>query len=88
MYRDLYLVGLKKDKTNPGKIKKKSITSFLGNVFLIKNSNPSKGKPPRQVDFDFKREPEATFFSLIWKTIFLGILKTIGLPASFADKSY
>lgn len=88
LYRDLYLIGLKKDKDKPGNIKKKTITSFFGNVFLIKNANPSKGKPSRYVDFAFERELKTTFFSLVWKTIFLGILKTIGLPASFADKSY
>ena len=88
LYKDLYLVGLKKDKNKPGNIKKKTITSFLGNVFLIKNDNPSKGKPSRVVDFAFQRERKTTFFSLIWKTIFLAILKTIGLPASFADKPY
>src|SRR5260221_11586303 len=83
LYSDLYLVGLKKDKDTPGNIKKKTITSFLGNVFLIKNDNPSKGKPSRVVNFGFQREGKTTFFSLVWKTIFLGILKTIGLPASF-----
>jgi hypothetical protein len=88
LYKNLYLIGLKKDKGKPGGIKKKTITSFLGNVLLIKNANPSKGKPPRYVDFDFERERTTTFFSLVWKTIFLGILKTIGLPASFADKPY
>lgn len=88
LYKDLYLVGLKKDKNKPGGIKKKSIVSFFGNVFLIKNNNPKKDNPPRVVNFNFKRESKTTFFSLVWGTIFLGILKTIGLPASFADKPY
>lgn len=88
LYRDLYLVGIKKDKNEPGKIKKRAITSFLGNVFLIKNANPSGHHPARYVDFKCKRESKTTFFSLVWKTIFLGILKTIGLPAGFADKPY
>ena len=42
LYKDLYLVGLKKDKNKPSGIKKKSIVSFFGNVFLIKNNNPKK----------------------------------------------
>jgi hypothetical protein len=88
LYKDLYLVGLKKDKNKPGAIKKKSIVSFFGNVFLIKNNNPKKDNPPKVVNFNFKRESKTTFFSLVWGTIFLGILKTIGLPASFADKPY
>jgi hypothetical protein len=88
LYNNLYLIGLKKNKHKSGGIKKKSILSFFGNVFLIKNNNPSKDKPPRLVDFYFKRETKTTFFSLVWGTIYLGILKTIGLPKSFANKSY
>lgn len=88
LYNNLYLIGLKKDKNKPGGIKKKSIISFFGNVFVIKDHNPSKGEPPRIVDFNFERESKTTFFSLVWGTIYLGILKTIGLPASFAHKSY
>jgi hypothetical protein len=88
LYKNLYLIGLKKDKSKSSGIKKKSIVSFFGNVFLIKNNNPEKGKEPRIVDFYFKRESKTTFFSLVWGTIYLGILKTIGLPESFANKSY
>jgi len=88
LYKNLYLIGLKKDKNKPSGIKKKSIISFLGNVFLIKNNNPEKGKEPRVVDFNLKRESKTTFFSLVWGSIYSGILKTIGLPQSFANKSY
>jgi hypothetical protein len=88
LYKDLYLVGLKKDKNKPGGIKKKGIVSFFGNVFLIKNNNPKKDNAPKVVNFNFKRESKTTFFSLVWGTIFSGILKTIGLPPGFADKPY
>jgi hypothetical protein len=88
LYKDLYLVALKKDKDRPGGIKKKTMLSFLGNLLLIKNANPSKGEAPRYKYFESKREPHTTFMSLVWKTIYIGILKTIGLPASFANKSY
>ncbi|MEO6542030.1 MAG: hypothetical protein ABIN74_13590 [Ferruginibacter sp.] len=88
LYSDLYLVAVKKDEDKPGKVDKKNTLSFLANKVLIKNANPSKDEAPRRVDFDFTREPKLTFFSLVWKTIFIGILKTIGLPESFSDKSY
>jgi len=88
LYKNLYLVGLKKDKSKPSGIKKKSIVSFFGNLFLIKNNNPEKGKEPRIVDFNFKRESKTTFFSLVWGTIYSGILQTIGLPQTFGKKSY
>lgn len=88
LYKNLYLLGLKKDKSKPSGIKKKSVLSFFGNVFLIKNNNPEKGEEPRVVDFNFKRESKTTFFSLVWGTIYTGILETIGLPQSFGKKSY
>jgi len=88
LYKDLYLVGLKKNKDKPGGIKKKSVLSFIGNVFLIKNANPSKGDAPRYKDFASERGVHTTFMNLVWKTIYTGVLKTIGLPASFADKPY
>jgi hypothetical protein len=88
LYKDLYLVGLKKDNNHPGAIKHKSVTSFLGNVLLIKNENPTNDKPARQVTLGLTRDSKSSFISFVWKTILLGILKTIGLPASFADKPY
>jgi hypothetical protein len=88
LYKDLYLVGLKQKNNEPGKIKKKSVLSFLGNLLLIKNANPSRGDPPRYKQFNSIRGPHTTFMSLVWKTIYIGILKTIGLPERFADKAY
>ena len=88
LYKDLYLVGLKQKNNEPGKIKKKSLLSFLGNLLLIKNANPSRGDPPRYKQFESIRGPHTTFMSLVWKTIYIGILKTIGLPERFADKPY
>jgi hypothetical protein len=87
-YTDLYLVAVKKDEDKPGNVDKRNLLSFIANAVLIKNDNPSKDKEPRRVDFDYTREPKLTFFSLIWRTIFIGILRIIGLPDSFADKSY
>jgi hypothetical protein len=88
LYNDLYLVAVEKEKGKPGGVDKKGALSFIVNSVLIKNNNPSKGEAPRRVDFDFTRESKLTFMSLVWKTIFIGILKTIGLPESFADRSY
>lgn len=88
LYKDLYLIGLKQKNNEPGKIKKKSLLSFLGNLLLIKNANPSRDHQPRYQQFESTRGPHTTFMSLVWKTIYIGILKTIGLPQHFADKAY
>jgi hypothetical protein len=88
LYKDLYLVSIKKDSDKPGKVKKRKLLSFIGNVLLIKNSNPSKGEAPRKETFDSERNDHQPFFSLVWKTIFIGVLKSIGLPPGFGDKPY
>ena len=88
LYKDLYMVALKKDKDKPGGVKKKSILSFIGNVLLIKNANPSKDDTPRYKNFGSERGIHTTFMNLVWKTIYIGVLKTIGLPPSFAEKPY
>lgn len=88
LYKDLYLLPLKKDSNEPGKVKKRKLIAFIGNVLLIKNSNPSKGKAPRRETFASERNDHQPFFSLVWKTIYIGVLKSIGLPGSFGTKSY
>ena len=40
LYEDLYLESLKKSTDKPGKIKERKLLSFIGNILLIKNSNP------------------------------------------------
>jgi hypothetical protein len=88
LYKGLYVVGLKKNDNKPDHIKKKSVMSFLGNVLLIKNDNPAKGEPPRIVTLGLQRDYKTTFMSFVWKTMLLGILKTVGLPSSMANKPY
>lgn len=88
LYNDLYLVAVEKEAGKPNNVDKKGVLSFLANTVLIKNNNPSKGNEPRRVDFEITRESKLTYFSFVWKTIFIGILKTIGLPESFAERSY
>jgi hypothetical protein len=87
-YKDLYLIALKKHDDETGRIEKKTVASKLANAILIKNNNPSGDEEIRRVEPQLERESKLSFFAFVWKTIFLGILKTIGLPASFADKSY
>jgi len=82
-YSDLHITPLKKDQRNPGELKKKSVTSLIANKFVLKDENPSKDGQIRKVDASFTRQ-YGTFFNLIWKTTFVGILKTIGAPEKMA----
>lgn len=59
--------------------KKKGFLSFLANNILIKDSNPLPGKELREVKIDFERTPSASFFNLLWKSVFTGLRETVGL---------
>ena len=82
LYNDFHVTPLK--SADDGSLKKKHAVSFFANKLLIKNNNPSPGKDARNQDASFNRIPGGDLFNLIWKTMLVGILKTIGLPTSFA----
>jgi hypothetical protein len=78
-YSDLKVQLLKKDEDGSG-MKKKGLLSFLANTLVIKDANPSKGKPVRVSQVNFQREPTSSFFSALWKGLFVGMRETIGIP--------
>ncbi len=76
-YSDLKVNLLKEDED--GKKKKKGFLSFLANNILIKNDNPSKGESLRTANITYERVPQASFFNLMWKSVFVGIRETVGI---------
>jgi hypothetical protein len=85
LYKDLKLSLLEKDKGKSA-LDKKDVTSLLANLFVLKKDNPKEGKAPRVAQAQFKRDPEGGFMMLVWKTILVGVLKTIGAPEKIAYK--
>jgi hypothetical protein len=79
MYSDLKVNLL--EENAEGKKEKKGFLSFLANTILIKNDNPSKGDPVRVANITFERVPQASFFNLMWKSVFLGIREAVGIGA-------
>ena len=77
-YTDLKVDVLKRDTTKESGIKKKGITSLLANI-IVKNDNPRNGNL-REVNPHFDRDMRKSFFNLVWKTIFVGMKKTMGIP--------
>jgi len=77
-YTDLHIDPLKNADEN-GKLKKKRASALIANV-LIKNSNPAKGEALRQPEYTVLRDHRANFFSMIWLTTEIGLLKTMGVP--------
>jgi len=86
LYKDLKLHLLEKDKGEKA-LDKKGFTTFVANLFVLKNSNPKGDKPPRKEQASFMRIQEGGFFMLVWKTMLVGILKTIGAPEKLAYKT-
>jgi hypothetical protein len=79
LYKDLKLSVLKKDK-GKASLDKKDVTSFIANAFVLKKDNPGESQEPRKERAEFKRMPDAGFIMLVWKTMLVGVLKTIGAP--------
>ena len=78
LYDNLKVSVLGKD----GKVlKKKGLLSFLANSFLVKNSNPRKeGEAPIEANIIHVHSQDASFFNLMWKSIFAGLKVNLGIP--------
>ena len=83
LYNNLHVTPMKQDPQKTGELKKKSVTSLIANSLILKDENPSKDGQIRKVNVSFTRK-SGTFFNLVWKTMFVGILKTIGAPEKLA----
>lgn len=77
VYTDLKINLLKEDEN--GVKEKKGLLSFLANTVLIKNDNPTKGEEIRVAKITYARVPQASFFNLMWKSVFVGIRETVGI---------
>lgn len=75
-YTDLKIKMLGEDEN--GKEKKKGLLSFLANTLLIKDDNVP-GEKARKVTVTHERVPQASFFNLMWKTVFKGMREAVGI---------
>jgi hypothetical protein len=75
LYDDLKVAVL---ESEDGELDKKTLASLLANV-MIKNSNPAGKKPVRVATVNYKRDIYRSMFALIWKAIFEGIAKSVGI---------
>lgn len=77
LYHDLNVKLLKMDGVK-NNYETKKVASFLAN-FSILDANPLKNKPVRVVAVSHSRDIYKSMFNLIWKSIFKGVQKTVGL---------
>lgn len=78
LYNDLK-VKLLSDNIDGEGTKEKGFLSFLANAILVKDENPSKGDAPRTAAMSNTRINSASFFNLMWKTLFVGIKDIVGV---------
>ncbi len=74
LYNDLKIAVLKPGDNAHDKLKEKGLISFIANNFVIKKAN---NESDVFQDAAAVRNPQKSFFNLIWKTILDGITKTI-----------
>jgi hypothetical protein len=74
LYDDLKISALKNDDND---LKKRGLITFIANSFILSESNPKKQKVRTETAV-YNRNVHMSFFNVIWKTILIGILKTVG----------
>jgi hypothetical protein len=80
LYNDLKIAVLKKDDEN--KLQKMGIVSLLANALVIKRNNPNDNAPPRIFKVNYVRKKSQSIFTLMWKSLFLGLKSTAGYDAA------
>jgi len=76
-YKNLRVKVLKVDNRD-NQLKHQKIYSFLANVMVLSNDNPSVYGKFVQPQFYLARKPQQGFFNLIWKSILKGCKESIG----------
>jgi len=74
-------VGVLEKTEATAQLKKKNVVSFIANTLLITDDNPFPGEPLRIVSSNFIRPDHASFFYLMWKSVFEGIKGSVGFTA-------
>jgi hypothetical protein len=86
LYNDLKVKILKQEETGNADYKARKVVSLLANMSII-DANPGKDKPVRIVTVNHKRDTYKSMFNLIWKAIFEGAQKTVGIDGKIKAKS-
>lgn len=71
-YHDLKIAALKEQDN--GKLKKRGVLSFLANTFVVKRDGDT---PAKTYNVTYQRDPNRSFFNVVWQTISLGVMKAV-----------
>lgn len=78
MFNDLSVALLKKEEGKE-RLVKKGLLSILANALVIYSDNPSLEGKFTSAPIHFERQPTASFFSFIWKTLYQGVKYSVGV---------
>jgi hypothetical protein len=77
-YNDLSVALLKRDNDDD-KLVRQGLMSLLANAMVINSNNPGKDGILITAPVNYKRTETASFFSFIWRTLFVGIKYSVGV---------
>jgi hypothetical protein len=80
-FSDLSVALLKKEEGRE-RLVKKGLLSILANALVLYSDNPNADGKFTSAKINFHREPKASFFSFIWKTLFQGVKFSVGVTPS------
>ncbi|MEJ7778986.1 MAG: hypothetical protein WKF68_05295 [Daejeonella sp.] len=84
-YTNLKVNVLKGDEDS-GELEKRGLISAIANSIVIKNDNPDKDGKLRIGKADAERINSASFFNLMWKSIFSGLKESVGFTLGSPEK--
>jgi hypothetical protein len=81
LYHDLKLAVLHKEKK-----KKRKFLSFLGNLLIKSNNEPTGDNPPKIGEISYRREVDDGFVRLLWRAVKTGLITTL-TPEALAKRA-
>lgn len=72
-------VGLLKKEEGRERLVKQGLLSILANALVIYSDNPTADGKYTSSTIHYQREPKASFFNFIWKTLFQGVKYSVGV---------
>jgi hypothetical protein len=81
LYHDLKLAVFHKEKK-----KKRKFLSFLGNLLIKSNNEPTGDNPPKIGEINYRREADDGFVRLLWRAVKTGLITTL-TPEALAKRA-
>lgn len=74
-----FSIALMKRDIEKGRLVRRGLMSFLANNLIINSDNPDENGRFVTANINYKREPKASFFNFLWRSLFQGIKYSVGI---------